>query len=301
MKYLFKKVLTSAISVFTAVALISGTVGADDLTDRELFTRDLERITSEFKTEYPQLSVIIDKTLSDFINDHELYECYLSSPKDALDIFERAVEIDVEINISSSNNSRGVGNVGSLGQIYYCNVDSSIIQETTSWCGPASAQMAISGMISHCPSQLIISEMPTQTYIADQVQDEGITYVYLMTSYLSSVIKSDYSKYTYKQITSSVTKDDIIEYIKHSLAINRPVLLHAKPYQAFDYYDGVNSTAGHYIVVEEYNTYTEKFTVSDCTYLSAYQGRHFDITIDEIYDSLYNTGNNVTGRYLIYA
>lgn len=54
-------------------------------------------------------------------------------------------------------------------------------------------------------------------------------------------------------------------------------------------------------VVEDYNSYSDTYTISDCTYIEAYQGRHTGITYDEIYESLYYPSLEITGRYIIYA
>lgn len=42
-------------------------------------------------------------------------------------------------------------------------------------------------------------------------------------------------------------------------------------------------------------------TIVDCTYLTDYHGRHGQVTIDEIYNSLYRPANSIYGRYIIYA
>lgn len=265
---------------------------------------DFTKITSEFISEFPEKTEMLNELLQHYLADPEICSEYEFSPQSAKETFEKAIEIELEI-LSDENCVEPAASavIGSgLGMMYYCYVDESIEQEEIDWCGVASTLMALTGIEEYNRGALVSGYVrPTQSQIADSVYDSSAksALVYLIKNYLNQQITS--GKYTYKEITSSVTKTQVKNYIKNSLEKNRPVILHAKPYQAFDYYSGFSSTVGHYIVVEDYNSYSNTFTVADCTYLNEYQGSHGNITLDEIYDSLYSPSNGVSGRYIIYA
>lgn len=136
---------------------------------------------------------------------------------------------------------------------------------------------------------------PTQSQIDKEVAGtDGTGVVYKIKNYLNTQIKSSYTQYRYEAINSSVTKYDVEEWIIDSLSKNRPVILHSKPYRDLDYYSDISFTkdeyydSGHYLVVEEYNSATDRYTIADCTYIGTYQGRHTGVTLDEIYNSLTN-------------
>ena len=215
--------------------------------------------------------------------------------------------------------------VGSgLGTLFYCIVDATIVQGYDSdtpeagyknWCGVGSTLMALTGIETYNRNALISGyTRPTQSEIAPNVMEpnviNGDSVVWKIGNYLNSKLTAN--KYTYTEITSSISKNDVKQYIIHSLSNNRPVILHSMPYNAFAYYSCCGYTGGHYLIVEDYNSYMNTYTVVDCTYVNynsnndVYHGRHTGVTIDEIYNSLYyidtsNAENNITGRYIIYA
>lgn len=265
--------------------------------------RLLQSISDDYIIKYPDKVEEINNIMSEYYQNDEFRSEFNDSNEAAAETYSRALDIEMEIKNESSlvqpYGSTVIG--GGLGVLYYCYVDSTIMQEETDWCGVASTQMVLSGVkrydSSSLPSGFVL---PEQSEIATEVMGTNGAVVYKIKNYLNSLLSN--KTYTYKQITSSVTKSDIQEYIMNSLNKNRPVILHAVPYVGMDYYSSMsNYRTGHYLVVEEYSTYTDTYTISDCTYLTRYQGRHEGITIDEIYNSLYNPSAGVTGRYIIYA
>lgn len=312
------KKITSAVlagvitGVMTVNATALGTVENDsvayiDDTDSDIarskteFKEFLYSLADEYEQQHPEYSFIVYRTLDEYINDSNMVEEYLNSPELAAESFYRALQINIDIEMPPMSINSVVPIYGGHA-MYCCNVDETIQQpDKSDLCGPASTLMALSGIKKSAPSQLNITSLPDIDSVAKEERKNNVTYVYLVSKYLNSKIKNNYPKYTYKEVTSNVSADDVQSYITHSLAVNRPVLLHAKPYKAFNYYEGTTTNAGHYIVVEEYNTATNTFTVCDCTYLDDYHGRHYNITLDEIYTSLYCPKNGATGRYIIYA
>ncbi len=116
----------------------------------------LNNAAEKFIDEYPNYSELINKKLEIFLQDRELKRVFDNSPDDALVIFNRAIEIDIEI---SGNDgiapcmSTPVDN--GLGTLYYCTVDASIVQGYDSdtpeagyknWCGVGSTLMALTGI-----------------------------------------------------------------------------------------------------------------------------------------------------------
>lgn len=266
---------------------------------------ELSKTADSYISEYPDYSELINDLLHEYSTDPELCREYEYSPDNAIETFSKSIEIELEIashaNCIAPTASTVVGS--GLGVLYYCYVDDSIVQEENDWCGVASTLMALTGIEEYNSGTLVNGYVrPTQSQIADNVYDSSLNsaVVGLIKNYLNT--KVTYNTYTFKEITGSVSKTQVKNYIQNSLEKNRPVILHAKPYKAFNYYSNMSSyTTGHYIVVEDYNSYTNTFTIADCTYVSNYQGRHTGITLDEIYNSLYSLSNGVSGRYIIYA
>lgn len=291
---------------FLAVIIAIGTLLLNSLTCLA-FDSNTGNVYEDLKSEidfknYNLNQADINSILLTFSTDELFVSSFYENKPLALEIVDAAIKIEEKIQLSESANA-----IHPMGYIYYCYVDSTITQPNGSaWCGIASTLMALTGIESY-DSQSLVSNYtrPTMSEIAaETIQSDSITpTVCNLTVYLNSKITRN--KYTYKKIDSSTTKAQITDYIKNSLADNRPVLLHAKPYQAFNYYveGGMSNTSGHYIVVEAYEPGNGMFTVSDCTYVThnpPYQGRHYNITIDEIYNSLYSPGK-ITGRYIIYG
>ncbi len=270
------------------------------------FEQDLRTIADEYITQNPDHTDIINKEYESYINDEMLSMFYGTSKYEALDTFETALKIAIR---NSTQEIIGTYNMTPTGSdsLFYCDVDTTIEQETTTWCGVASTQIALTG-IQNCASSNLISgfELPSQSDIAPYVCGTGNSAtVGNIRTYLNSMLKTSAYKYTYKEITGSIDSEDIASYIRSSLYINRPVILHAMPYDAFDYYSDTNYSGGHYVVIDRCYLYADMFRVVDPTYLidsndDPYQGVHY-VTADEIYNSLYCPEDEVTGRYLIYG
>lgn len=263
----------------------------------------LQNISDSYIIKYPDNIEAIQNIMVEYYRNELFRSEYNISPESAADTYSRALEIQMEINGELSEVQPAGSTVigGGLGVLYYCYVDDSITQEENNWCGVASTLMALSGIKRYdsgsLPSGYVL---PEQSEIAPEVMGSYSAVVYKIKQYLNSLLAN--KTYTYKEITRSVSKSDIQEYIQNSLIKNRPVILHAVPYAGMGYYSSMsNLRTGHYLVVEEYSSYTDTYTISDCTYLNQYQGRHEGITVDEIYNSLYNPSAGVTGRYIIYA
>ena len=299
-------VLGSLMCCCVSVQSVASASEAAAATSEQALTYEgaLNNAAGEFIDEYPNYSEQINEKLNIFLQDSELERLFNDAPDDALVIFNRAIEIDIEI--SSDNGiapcmSAPVGN--GLGTIYYCTVDASIVQENNNWCGAGSTQMALTGIETYNRNTLISGyTRPTQSQIAPYIMDNtsiGESYPGSMTQYLNSKLTAN--EYTCEPITASTTKNDVKEYIINSLINNRPVILNALPYYTFSYYsDWSGLNTGHYLVVEDYNSYTDTYTVVDCTYLEDYHGRHTQITIDEIYNSVkYSSG--ASWRYVIHG
>lgn len=299
-------VLVSLMCCCVSIQSAASTSEAAAATSEQALTYEvaLNNAAGEFIDEYPNHSELINEKLNTFLQDPELERVYVSSPDDALVIFNRAIEIGIEISSNDGIEPCMSTPVGSgWGTLYYCTVDASIQQEQENWCGPGSISMALSGIETYNRNTLISGyTRPTQSDIAPNVMGGDGAVPGNMTSYLNSMLKAN--KYTCEPITASTTKNDVKEYIINSLINNRPVILNSLPYNTFSYYSGCGYTGGHYLVVEDYNSYTDTYTVVDCTYLgdenNVYHGRHGQITIDEIYNSVkYVSGED--WRYVIHG
>lgn len=291
---------------FLAVIIAIGILLLNSLTCLA-FDSNNDNVYEDLKSEinfgnYNLSQADVNSILLTFSTDKLFVSSFYENKSLALEIVDAAIKIEEKIQLSESTNA-----VHPMGYIYYCYVDSTITQPNGSaWCGIASTLMALTGIENYDSNSLVSNyTRPTLSDIASETIQSGYVTptVYNLTVYLNSKVTRN--KYTYREVNSSITKAQITDYIKNSLADNRPVLLHAKPYQAFNYYveGGMSDTSGHYIVVEAYEPGNGMFTVSDCTYVThnpPYQGRHYNITIDEIYNSLYNP-EEVTGRYIIYG
>lgn len=257
----------------------------------------IEDLSEEYYTLYPDKKDFIDSVISDYLNSEVFIEHYNTNPEGAIEILNTALKYEIDMHNTKTviepfaSTPVGPGN----NPLFYCYVDSSIIQEEKTWCGVASTLMALTGIEKYAKSDLVSGyKRPTQSAIAGKVIPKGddTAWVYLITEYLNSQLKNN--KYVYKKINSYVSKDNLKQYIYTSLLHNRPVILSAKPYASISYY--IESkynyliNGAHYLVVEAYNSYTDTFTISDCTYLEddniVLQGQHDDITLDEIYDSV---------------
>lgn len=176
------------------------------------------------------------------------------------------------------------------GVFFYCDVDSSIVQETNTWCGVASTLMALTGIENYNRSLLKSGYVrPTQKQIANNVVNkENTAVVYKIVNYLNSMlIGNKYTSFYYSKYSLPSAKE-LTDKIKLSLAANRPVILQCKPYKAFNYYNGASYDNAHYVVIDEYDAVSDVFNVVDPTYLSSYQGRHRDVTAEEILKSISN-------------
>lgn len=258
--------------------------------------------------ELPLSETFIRDKINYYLNDPVFLESYSNDFNSAIEVVNNALHIEYRIQNSIGNNSRVVANNGTL---FYCDVDSSIVQEQKTWCGVGSTLMALTGIENYDSNDLVSGyTRPTQSSIATNVVDSNSTaVVWKIVNYLNTKIKSD--EYAYVAISSSTTNSQICNYIKYSLAVNRPVILRSYPYGAIDYYDSlfntgeVARTEAHYIVVEGYDSTTNTFTVSDCTYVNygnnQYQGRHYNVSMTEIYSCLQKPANAVYDGYIIYA
>lgn len=307
----FKKAISMTMAAAMAVSMMSTApafaeeadtsvefVGTDGntytLTETE-FEQSLRELADLLCQYYPDYDEIIERKYDVFVSDEMMMSEFECSPEGAMINFELAIEAAIGIaerkHIDPTSSTPIPG-----GMIYYCNVDETIEQENPTWCGVASTLMALTG-IENCNRSALISgyKRPTQQDIALEVLgDKGTAIVYKIRDYLNTKIKSSYTKYRFEPIENGVTKYDVEELIIDSLSKNRPVILHSKPYRDFDYYSDISFTnddnydIGHYLVVEEYNSSTDRYTIADCTYIGTYQGRHTGITLDEIYNSLTN-------------
>lgn len=250
----------------------------------------------------------ISDKINYYLTDPIFLESYNNDFNSAIEVINNVLYIEYRIQNSVENNSRVVTNNGTL---FYCHVDSSIVQEQRTWCGVGSTLMALTGIESYDSYDLVNGyTRPTQSTIATNVVDSNNTAVVgSIVTYLNTKIKSD--KYAYVMVSASTSQSQIRNHIKYSLAVNRPVILRAYPYGTIDYYDSlynagqVGRTNAHYIVVEGYDSTTDTFTVSDCTYINynnnQYQGRHYNISMAEIYSCLQRPADNSLEGYIIYA
>ncbi|MCL2087689.1 MAG: C39 family peptidase [Oscillospiraceae bacterium] len=197
----------------------------------------------------------------------------------------------------------------------YKSIDENIIQETDTWCGMASTLMVLTALETSEPDSLKDDYVrPTQSEIADKVRGWDDTgWVYLIRNFLNSQLNHDSPQYKYEGVpwddvrTGELSESEVNDKIINSLAQNRPVILHSKPYGSLNYYSGIEShtkinpeTAQHYIVVEAYDKNSETFVICDPTNirhgdLSPYNGRKYGVTLEEIYKSVLSNG------WLIYA
>ncbi len=287
-------VMPAAEDVGTSVEFVGTDGNTYALTERE-FEQSLREMANLLCQYYPNYTDIIERKYDVFVSDEMMMNEFEYSPKDAMINFELAVEAAVGIAERKSIDPTAYTPIPG-GMLYYCNVDATIEQEENDWCGMASTLMALTG-IENCNRSALISgyKRPTQSQIDKEVAGtDGTGVVYKIKNYLNTQIKSSYTQYRYEAINSSVTKYDVEEWIIDSLSKNRPVILHSKPYRDLDYYSDISFTkdeyydSGHYLVVEEYNSATDRYTIADCTYIGTYQGRHTGVTLDEIYNSLTN-------------
>ena len=256
----------------------------------------------------PLSETVINDKISYYLDDPIFVESYNSDFDSAIEVINNALRIEYRVQNSAGNNSRIVANNGTL---FYCYVDKSIVQETKTWCGVGSTLMVLTGIERNYPYDLVDGyTRPTQQEIAPNVVDSKNTAVVgQIVDYLNTKIKNN--NYTYKMVSSSTTESQVRNHIKYSLAINRPVILRAYPYGTLDYYDSLYNanknlrTNAHYIVVEGYDSRTDTFTVSDCTYVeynnNQYQGRHYNISMSEIYNCLKKPSGAIHNGYIIYA
>lgn len=254
--------------------------------------------------EIPLSETFIRDKINDYLTDPIFLESYNNDFDSAIEVVNNALRIEYRVQNSAGNNSRIVANNGTL---FYCYVDSSIVQEQDTWCGVGSTLMVLTGIRNNDSYDLASGyTTPTQSTIAANVVISNNTAaVWKIVNYLNTKVKSD--KYAYEEITSDIDKSQIRNHIKYSLAVNRPVILRAYPYGAIDYYNSLYNaqnelrTTAHYIVVEGYNSTTDTFTVSDCTYINQYQGRHYNVSVTEICDCLRKPTGATYNGYIIYA
>lgn len=219
-----------------SLELTSGTIEYE-------FIQDLRDIADRYILHYPECADIIEHEYECYLNDEMLISSYCVSKNDATDTFETALKISLR---NETQEIVGLYNMTPTAgdRLFYCDVDTTIVQQQTTWCGVAATQMALTG-IQNCSSSNLISgfTLPSQTDIANSVCNEsGEAVVANVRTFLNNKLKTTAYKYTYKQISDSVDAEEVGNYIRNSLYINRPVILHAKPYSAFDYYSGVTYT-----------------------------------------------------------
>lgn len=178
------------------------------------------------------------------------------------------------------------------GVFFYCDVDSTIVQETNTWCGVASTLMALTGIENYSRNHLKSGYVrPTQKQIANNViNSENSAVVHKVVDYLNSMLIVNKYKYYYYRKYSLPTDVELTNKIKLSLAANRPVILWCNPYKAFKYYvgDGASKTKTHYVVIDEYDAVSNTFNIVDPTYVTELQGRHRGVTVNEILKSISN-------------
>ena len=245
---------------------------------------------------YPNLNdADKQKIIEEYLESSEFILQYRHNRKASLDTIVTRLEIDNRID--KEQQTRGVYNTGSL---FSCSVNTNIVQEKTTWCGVASTLMVLTGVSSHSSYSLVSNySEPSQIQISREVIPQGQTtaFVYAICNYLNSQLSPNASNhYTYTFVEDSMTVTQLTNYIKYSLAADRPVILRAAPYGILSYYNGsgISSSNLHYIVVDGYDRSSDTFWVADCTYLPAYQGRHYYVAASEIRDC-------VEGNYIIHA
>ena len=212
------------------------------------------------------------------------------------------ITIKLEINdrILKEQSQEMLRGVFNNGNTYSCIVDTTIVQEQNTWCGVASTLMALTGISTHDINDLISNySQPSQSEISTNVipSGENTAYVGLIQKYLNTQLKSDADNhYTYTYVSNATNVSTVTNYIKSSLAAERPVILRAAPYGILSYYNGcgISSSSLHYLVIDRYDRITDTYWVADCTYLSYYQGRHYNVSASEIKQC-------VEGSYIIHA
>ena len=238
------------------------------------------------------------KIIEEYLDSSEFLYQFQHDKEAALDNIITRLEIDDRL-IKEQNQGLSRG-VSSSGNLYSCSVNTKIVQEKDTWCGVASTLMVLTGIYSHDSYSLISTyKEPSQTAISKKVIPSGETtaFVYAIVDYLNSQLKSSASnKYAYTFVGSTMTTTKLTNYIKSSLAAYRPVILRAAPYGTLSYYNGsgISRSTLHYIVIDGYDKITDTFWVADCTYLKAYQGRHYNVAASEIKSC-------VEGSYIIHA
>lgn len=312
-KKITKRILSGVASTCVA-ACITVTVSASNSistnskinAQTEAYSDTSEEVKDEMYTwiynnlSYPNLNNE-DKQgiIEEYIDSSEFLLQYQHNKEAALDTIITRLAIDERI---SEKQNQGLSrSVSSNGSLFSCSVDTSIVQEKNTWCGVGSTLMALTGISSHSSHSLVLNyTKPTQTQISEEVIPQGQTtaFVYAIKDYLNSQLHTNASShYTYTPVGNQMTVTEVTNYIKYSLAADRPVILNAAPYGTLSYYNGsgISSLYRHYIVVDGYNRSSDTFWVADCTYLSNYQGRHYNVPASEIRDCLTN------GGYIIHA
>ncbi len=304
MKKLLKRIMTVAMATIITISTSITSYGEENRSQM------YEQIRSNID-EIPLSETFIRDKINYYLTDPVFLESYNNDFDSAIEVVNNALRIEYRTQNSVGNNSRIVANNGTL---FYCHVDSSIVQEQDTWCGVGSTLMVLTGIENNDSSDLVSGyTRPTQPTIATNVvtPDSGNTAVVAqIVSYLNKKIKND--KYAYVKISSSTTNSQICNYIKRSLGANRPVILRSYPYGTISYYNSLYNadmdlrTTAHYIVVEGYDSTTNTFTVSDCTDVESnnnnqYQGRHYNVSMTEIYNCLQKPYDATHNGYIIYA
>lgn len=299
-----RKILKRLVLCVTAVAIAMGisvpaTATSGFCTPSESFDVDEAYTWIYSHLSYPNLNDADKQELiEDYLGMSEFIMQYQHNREAALNTIVRKLEID-ERNLEAQN-QQITRDVTSSGNLFSCPVNTSIVQENETWCGVASTLMVLTGISINNDFALNPSYVePTQTQISTHVIPNGqnTAYVYLISEYLNSQLKDDASNhYAYDYVGSSTTVTQLTNYIKYSLAADRPVILLAAPYEALSYYDGcgIDESNLHYIVIDGYDRITNTFWVADCTYIEAYQGRHYNVAAAEILEC-------VEDSYIIYA
>lgn len=238
-----------------------------------------------YTAEYPEQAEMINEIVDTVSADSEFINIFNSEGATAFQIVEDSLRDALEPSVSTFSTRASI----------YSLPEYNINQYYSTYCGPASAIQALvsSGKISE-PSN------PTSAvYNAGQAMgtNSGGTNITNLSNYMNRYESSTSVKYRAKAFTR-YSYDKALDFVIYSLANGRAPIMRVYDTALMSYYNG--ATYSHYVTIIGINTNTEKITVSDPHYSSAYRGIH-TITFSEFYDLMKGDSSTVDGWLSVYT
>ncbi|MCL2697646.1 MAG: C39 family peptidase [Oscillospiraceae bacterium] len=270
-------------SLFLATVFISALLIIPVSANSIITIDDLaEQIANEYKSMYPDKSIIIDEVINLLINDVEFIYTFNKNPDDAYDLTERMLNDSLFTPIIPLGNH--------LSSWFYADYTVPYVNQILNYyCGPASIAQALIGN----GTQLNTTSNKNRAFLDARAADMGTTQSdgthlqdmkWMMNHYYAN-------GNTYKDsIVTVYNIDTAMGRLENSLAKGYVPIIYLADTNLLSYY---NSTFKHYVVIYDINHVTNKVKLMDPHWLSAHGGVR-EISIPEFRDAI--SANTVNGN-----